>query len=309
MQRIARLLCACIVSFFMPPTSAARAAGYTETHYPIVLAHGMCGFDELFGAVEYFYGIPGTLRSGGADVHITQVSQLNDSEVRGEQLLAQVENIVAVTGKGKVHLIGHSHGGFDARYVAAVRPDLVASVTSVGTPHHGAELADFLRARVSGGGFTESVLGFFANSLGTVLAVLSGSSNPQDAIAGLESLTTTGASAFNAKYPQGLPSAVCGNGAQVVNGVRYFSWSGTGKLTNILDIADPAFVITNLVYTDINDGMVGRCSSHLGDVIRDNYSQNHLDEVNQAFGLVHIFSSNPKSIYRAHANRLRNLGL
>jgi len=54
---------------------------------------------------------------------------------------------------------------------------------------------------------------------------------------------------------------------------------------------------------------VGRCSSHLGDVIRDNYFQNHLDEVNQVLGLVSIFESSPASIFRSHANRLKNLGL
>ena len=112
----------------------ANGAGYTETRYPIVLAHGMAGFDELFGVLEYWYRIPRALRAGGADVHVTEVSQFHKTEVRGEQLLAQVEEIVAITGKAKVHLIGHSHGGLDVRYVAAVRPDLVASVTSIGSP-------------------------------------------------------------------------------------------------------------------------------------------------------------------------------
>jgi triacylglycerol lipase len=44
-------------------------------------------------------------------------------------------------------------------------------------------------------------------------------------------------------------------------------------------------------------------------VIRDNYFQNHLDEVNQLLGLVSIFESNPKTLFRNHANRLKNLGL
>jgi triacylglycerol lipase len=68
-----------------------------------------------------------------------------------------------------VNLIGHSHGGLDVRYVAAVRPDLVASVTSVGTPHKGADLADFLVANVQGGSFSQTVLAYFANSLGTAI--------------------------------------------------------------------------------------------------------------------------------------------
>ena len=36
----------------------ASATGYTQTRYPIVLVHGLFGFDSL-GPLEYFYGIPG----------------------------------------------------------------------------------------------------------------------------------------------------------------------------------------------------------------------------------------------------------
>ena len=282
---------------------------YTKTKYPIVLAHGMAGFDELFGVYEYFFGIPNALDDGGATVFVTSVSQFNSTEARGEQLIDQVEQIVAITGKPKVNLIGHSHGGLDVRYVAAVRPDLVASVTSVGSPHKGADLADFLAENVENGSFTETVLGAFANLLGTVLGLISGSTNEQDAIAALASLSSTGAAAFNAQYPQGVPTSSCGNGSSSVNGVRYYSWSGTGVLTNFLDVSDAAMGLTSLFYGESNDGLVGRCSSHLGSVIRDNYFHNHLDEVNQILGLVSIFESNPKSVFRSHANRLKKAGL
>ncbi|MBI5506710.1 MAG: triacylglycerol lipase [Deltaproteobacteria bacterium] len=282
---------------------------YTKTKYPIVLAHGMSGFDSLFGVYEYFYGIPSALRNQGATVYTTQVSQFNSTQQRGEQLLAQVKTIVAATGKGKVNLIGHSHGGLDVRYVAKVRPDLVASVTSVATPHKGADLANYLRANVSGGSFTESVLAFFANSLGTVLGLLTGHSNPQDALAGLDSLTSSGLAAFNAAYPAGVPTTACGSGAASVGGIRYYSWSGTGVLTNLLDISDASLGLSSLFYSESNDGLVGRCSSHLGTVIRDNYFQNHLDEVNQILGLVSIFESSPVTLFKDHANRLKNAGL
>jgi triacylglycerol lipase len=282
---------------------------YTKTKYPIVLAHGLAGFDELFGVLDYWYGIPYALSSGGARVFVTTVSQFNSTEQRGEQLLAQVQQIVAITGKPKVNLIGHSHGGLDVRYVAAVRPDLVASVTSVGSPHKGADLADFLSANVVNGSFTEDVFAFFANSLGTVIGLLTGHTNPQDAVAAIDSLTTAGTATLNATYPQGVPATTCGEGAASVGGVRYYSWSGTGVLTNALDISDPALGLTSLFYDQANDGLVDRCSSHLGDVIRDNYFHNHLDEVNQVLGLVSIFESNPTAVFRAHANRLKNVGL
>jgi triacylglycerol lipase len=80
-------------------------------------------------------------------------------------------------------------------------------------------------------------------------------------------------------------------------------------LTNALDVSDGLLGLTSLFYPEANDGLVGRCSSHLGDVIRDDYFQNHLDEVNQVLGLVSIFESNPKTLFRNQANRLKNLGL
>src|SRR5689334_18931076 len=153
---------------------------YTKTKYPIVLEHGLGGFDELFGVYSYWFGIVGELEDGGATVFTTTVSQFNSTEARGEQLIDQIETITAITGKPKVNLIGHSHGGLDVRYVAAVRPDLVASVSSVATPHKGAALADYLRANVANGSFTGNVVAYFANSLGTVIGLLTGHTNPQD---------------------------------------------------------------------------------------------------------------------------------
>ncbi|WP_439862203.1 triacylglycerol lipase [Pseudomonas sp. MBLB4136] len=286
------------------------SSGYTQTKYPIVLAHGMLGFDSILG-VDYWYGIPSALRSDGAKVYVAEVSQLNTTEARGEELLAQVEEIVAISGKPKVNLIGHSHGGPTIRYVAAVRPQLVASATSVGAPHKGSATADFIR-QVPPGSAGETLLAGIVNGLGSLINFLSGSSssNPQNALGALESLNSAGAARFNAKYPQGLPTTACGEGAYSVNGVRYYSWSGTSPLTHLLDPSDALLGATSLTFNgEANDGLVGRCSSHLGKVIRDNYRMNHLDEVNQTFGLTSWFETDPVTVYRQHANRLKNDGL
>ncbi|MEP7126678.1 MAG: triacylglycerol lipase [Byssovorax sp.] len=288
---------------------AVSADTYTATKYPIVLCHGMAGFDSLFGVLDYFYGVESSLTSGGAKVYITHVPQFNTSEARGEALLAQIENIVAVSGKGKVNLIGHSHGGFDVRYVAAVRPDLVASVTTVGTPHKGAELATFLQANLKSGGFNQLVVSTLAGSLGTLLGLLSGHTDPQNAVGALASLSAQGAATFNAKYPVGIPTTACGQGAATSNGMRFYSWGGTSPLTNILDVGDGALGVSSLIYKESNDGLVGKCSSHFGTVLRDDYTMNHLDEVNQLFGLTALFATNPKTVFRTQANRLKNDGL
>ena len=283
---------------------------YTKTKYPIVLAHGLAGFDQLFGVLDYWYGIEAALEDGGAKVFVTSVSPLNTPQERGEQLIDQIETIVAITGQPKVNLIGHSQGGLDARYVAAVRPDLVASVTTVGSPHKGADLADFLVANFVNGGFTQAVLSGLGDALGTILGLLGGNTSPNDAIGALQALTTSSLAQFNAQYPAGVPTTSCGAGAATTaNGIRLYSWAGTGVLTNVLDISDPALGVSSLFYSESNDGLVGRCSAHFGTVIRDNYFMNHLDEVNQLLGLVSIFESNPTTVFRAHANRLKNAGL
>lgn len=285
------------------------SSGYTKTKYPIVLTHGMLGFDSILG-VDYWYGIPSALRRDGAQVYITEVSQLDTSEARGEQLLRQVEEIAAISGKGKVNLVGHSHGGPTIRYVAAIRPDLVASVTSVGAPHKGSDTADFIR-QVPPGSAGETLLAGIVNGLGAMINFLSGSSSttPQNALGTLESLNSEGAARFNAKFPQGLPTTACGEGAYKVNGVSYYSWSGTSPLTNVLDPSDLLMGVSSLTFKDANDGLVGRCSSHLGMVIRDNYRMNHLDEVNQFIGLTSLFETSPVTVYRQQANRLKNAGL
>jgi triacylglycerol lipase len=273
------------------------------------LAHGLAGFDQLFGVLDYWYGIEGALEDGGAKVFVTSVAPLNTPQARGEQLIDQIETIVAITGKPKVNLIGHSQGGLDIRYVLAVRPDLVASVTTVGSPHKGADLADFLVANFANGGFSQAVLSGLGNALGTILGLLGGNSNPNDAIGALRALTSASMATFNAQYPAGVPTTACGNGATAAGSIKLYSWGGTGVLTNALDISDPALGVSSLFYNESNDGLVERCSSRFGAVIRDNYFMNHLDEVNQVIGLVSIFESNPTTVFRAHANRLKNAGL
>ena len=307
--KIVKYLAVLIAITVMLPASVL-AAGYTQTKYPIVLAHGLFGFDQI-GPVDYWYAIPSALRADGAKVYSTQVSAANSTEIRGEQLLTQVKQILAVTGASKVNLIGHSHGGPTARYVASVRPDLVASVTTVGGVNRGSKVADLLLGIAPDGSISNAILISITNGLSQIINFLSGGKGlTQDSLAATKSLSTAGSLKFNVLHPEGIPASTCGEGAYQVNGVSYFSWSGAKAFTNAFDILDPALVLTSLAFgSEKNDGLVSSCSSHLGKVIRDDYAMNHLDEVNQTIGLVNIFETNPVSLYRQHANRLKNLGL
>ena len=307
--RVGRACAALLLCLF--PLLASAQSGYTATRHPIVLVHGLLGFDSLLGVYDYWYGMPSALRSGGARVYVANVSASHYSEVRGEQLIRDLDRLRAVYGHTRFNLIGHSHGGPTIRYVASVRPDLVASVTSVGSPHTGSKVADGLSTALPPGSPLRPLVAGFVDALSLFIEVLSGGAgDPQYALGALESLSSEGAAAFNALHPQGQPSSACGQGAAVVNGIRYYSWGGTGVLTHVLDASDPLMGAGSLFFGwEANDGLVGRCSSHWGVVLRDNYFWNHLDEVNQVLGLTSWFAPNPVSVLRAHANRLKNAGL
>ena len=313
MKKIILMAALCMTSlnvFAGASASALDTRGYTETKYPIVLVHGLFGFDTLAG-VDYFYGVPESLTKDGANVYVAQVSATNSSEVRGEQLLAQVETLLAVTGAEKVNLVGHSHGGPTARYVGSVRPDLVASVTSIGGVHKGSKVADLVRGNVDEGSVSEAIAVQLANGLTTLINLLSGGSDlEQDGLASLEALTTEGSLAFNEFYPEGVPTSECGDGEwQASNGVYYYSWTGSSTFTNLLDPTDGAMTILGLAFDGPSDGLVGTCSAHLGKVIGDDYKMNHLDEINGLLGIHHLFETDPVTLYRQHANRLKLAGL
>lgn len=289
---------------------------YAKTKHPVVLQHGMMGSNPT--ANPNFYGIQEDLAKNGAAVYLTETNAFHSSMVRGETLLKQLETIQATTDTQKFNLVGHSHGGFDIRYVAGVRPDMVASVTAVGSPARGSEIAEMVTgittaiAPMLDGKILQAVASI-VNWVGSLQDNAHVKDNlQQDSLAGLKSLTFKGAAEFNARFPTAIESTCDShtNQADYENGVVYYSWSGTSQLTNPFDPVDYGMSLLNVFFKgQPNDGLVSRCSSHVGYVIRDNYKMNHLDEINQNFGLVNWFEANPKTVHRTQINRLKNKGL
>ncbi len=138
-----------------------------EDAYPIILMHGFAGFRELgIGSVpllEYFNGVPAVLRRMGYRVFAPEVSPFDPPQVRAAEWLHEIDAIRRRTGARKVHLIGHSQGGLDARVLVAppapaedtpIGPLMglgygphVASIVTIGTPHLGSALADRFQLR------------------------------------------------------------------------------------------------------------------------------------------------------------------
>lgn len=196
------------------------------TRYPIVLVPGLLGFVKLV-VYPYWYGIVPALRRGGAEVIPVMVSAVNATEIRGEQLLARIEEILKETGAAKVNLIGHSQGALTIRYVAGVRPDLVASVTSVAGPNHGSELADYLEEHYPQSTLRGRLVNAAIRLTTLILALLDtgyrGTRLPTDVDAAHHSLTTRGVARFNTHSSlKGCPRPGAGRG---------LSWSTACAIT------------------------------------------------------------------------------
>lgn len=294
---------------------------YAKTTYPVVLQHGMWGSTE--NTIPSFYGVQEDLAKHGAKIFLTETHGFNSSYTRGEALLQQLEIIQALDSEqhGKFNLVGHSHGGFDIRYVAELRPDLVASATAVGSPARGTPVAELVQKIINGltpEDGSNSVLVDAVVSVVNFLGVISDKTNEddgleQDALKGLHALTYEGAGEFNKAFPVAMETECDSHTDQAdyENGVAYYSWSGTSPFTNMMDPLDYGIGILGaaIFSGEPNDGLVGRCSSHVGYVLRDNYRMNHLDELNQIFGMVSWFEANPKTVHRTHINRLKKRGL
>ncbi len=110
--------------------------------YPVVLAHGILGFDKLsVGNAAYFRGVEPRLSRHGTRVYAFKVRPVASIAARAEDLVRAVNELDAK----RVNIIAHSMGGLDARYAVAKLGlhKRVASITTVGTPHRGTPLADF----------------------------------------------------------------------------------------------------------------------------------------------------------------------
>lgn len=118
--------------------------------YPVVLLHGMGGFEQLQNLpveITYFNGVVADLASHGEKaVFVTLAPPYDSSEARAAIIAKQLDEILVQTRAAKLNLIGHSQGGLDARILASPGGlgygDRIASVTTIATPHRGTPLSD-----------------------------------------------------------------------------------------------------------------------------------------------------------------------
>ena len=113
--------------------------------YPVVLVHGVQANDRGKNNKSWG-GIPEELERNGIKVFFGNTDAWGDYESNAEILHNTIEKILRETNSEKVNIIAHSKGGLDSRYCIWKYDygDKVASLTTISTPHHGAELADLV---------------------------------------------------------------------------------------------------------------------------------------------------------------------
>ena len=119
---------------------------------PIVLVHGLLGFDRVkvgpLTLLRYFPGIEDALLAAGHRVGVPSLSKTRGVAHRAAELKRFIRERFP---DDKVHVIAHSMGGLDSRYMISHlgMENRVLSLTTVGTPHWGSTFADWGVRRLS----------------------------------------------------------------------------------------------------------------------------------------------------------------
>ncbi|TRM65945.1 Alpha/Beta hydrolase protein [Schizophyllum amplum] len=232
---------------------------YRSPKNPIVFCHGLLGFDSVtIGPsiapleVNHWRGIKEVLEANGAEVLITRVPATSSPVDRAKVLEQRVSEVFP--GR-KVHLIGHSMGGIDCRYLTThltKRKFDVLSITTIASPHRGSAFADY---------FLEAVgQNNFPSFLGLLDLLPNGGGDGK----AFEFLTLENMRRFNEDTPD-------------VPGVKYYSWGAT-YAPGLIDTWKWSHAVV-LEKEGPNDGLVSVESAKWGTYLGTLEGVNHLDLV------------------------------
>lgn len=232
--------------------------------YPFVLAHGFCRFDVLSNGLmaidndarrddlHYFRNIRGHLMRHGFEARHSNVDWAGSLVKRAAGLKGEVEKVLQSCEAEKVHIVGHSMGGLDARrmlfdFRGEEFHKRVASVTTIGTPHHGSPVAEYLLAN-----FPSEVV------------------NIGMALEGLKDLTPGAMKQFNREMDSFEESC----------GVRFRAYAGRQSLLHVFTPLKFAWCIVNKAEGD-NDGLASVASARWNDkyFVPPVWNADHLNQI------------------------------
>ncbi|EMC98729.1 hypothetical protein BAUCODRAFT_65769 [Baudoinia panamericana UAMH 10762] len=263
---------------------------YQVPKNPIILAHGLLGFEELrlaghfLPGIQYWYGITTALAERGVEVITASVPPSGSLEKRAARLAETIER--KAHGKA-VNIIG----GLDSRYmISQLKPPnvKVLSLTTVASPHRGSAFADYLFKWI---GVTNTpriykALEYFGFETGAFEQLT------------MEYMTKS----FNPRTPD-------------VEGIRYFSY-GASLRPQFTSVFRQSHRIINREEGP-NDGLVSVASAHWGTYKGTLDNVSHLDLINWTnrlrwyiFGLTgHPRTFNAIAFYLDIADMLAKEGL
>ena len=261
--------------------------------YPIVLAHGFFGFEGFAGQdyLTYFYKVKQRLEADGETVITPAVDPFNDSDYRSDQLLVKIEAFLKETGYAKVNIVGHSQGGLDARAAAHKRPDLIASVVTVSTPHYGSPVAD-VAVKLLADPNADAIVDALTKLIGAPLYDQIGKET--SVMKPLHLFSKPGISAFNTKFTdqKGVFYASIGGRSALhafdkdceaeISLPFIKSFQGTNDpLTALFSVTSP--VMSGYAKGYAHDGLVRAQDAHWGE-FWGCVPADHTDEIGQIFG-------------------------
>jgi triacylglycerol lipase len=263
----------------------------STTPAPIVLVHGILGFNHLSLAghkiADYFRLVPDALRRDGHEV--PDPPQLNPAGAIAERAQDLKDYLLTnnqIALDQPVHLIAHSLGGLDSRYMIARlgMADRIRSLTTIGTPHHGSPIADLVESA------TEPALNQFAAHLGLDVKAA-------------HDLTTSACAQFNREVPD-------------VPGIRYASIAGRFIPPQVLGKPLGLLGSTQEIVARIdgdNDGLVSINSATFAErpawMTLDHWEANHFRLINWGADLIpapaELADASILDAYRGLAARLK----
>ncbi|KAF9427488.1 hypothetical protein BGZ76_002324 [Entomortierella beljakovae] len=137
--------------------TAPVVSNYFAPRQPIVLCHGLFGFDKMGPdaiphlQIHYWKGIHKALTKLGAKVIVARVPRTGSVQERAESLHKTLT--IAMEGTS-VNFVAHSMGGLDCRYLISHIHNKnynVQSLTTLSTPHRGSPMMDWFRDNIGVG--------------------------------------------------------------------------------------------------------------------------------------------------------------
>jgi triacylglycerol lipase len=275
----------------------------TPARFPILLAHGFNTSTTNFWA---FNGVDTDLAEAGYIAKLGSVPPFDTPEVRAGFLSDQLDALLAETGAEKVNLVCFSMGGLDCRFLASPhglnRGDVIASITTISSPHRGSGIADETLKFLPTGAAPTKVVDALATMFGKTFSEVADDSH---LVAALASMAESNIGAFNeriddakgvfyqsfAGYSHVGGATLPGIEASIDDVCRddagtpqIFRHSGRRDVMDPLLVASGAFVghfdALHPSQALPNDGVSTVASSKWG-TFRGCYPADHLDQVGQ----------------------------